>query len=81
MIFGETSNLAEQQRVCDEPTKFSNDGTLCWLNSLIHFFFLVYTDAKNSVLLNLLLAYKSSNNVEDASLFREQLTYYDNTLR
>lgn len=79
--FGETSNLAEQQRVCDEPTKFSNDGTLCWLNSLIHFFFLVYTDAKNSVLLNLLLAYKSSNNVEDASLFREQLTYYDNTLR
>ena len=79
--FGTPSTPAERRREYDEPTKFSNDGTLCWLNSLLHLFFLIYTDAKNSVLLNLLLTYKSSNNVEDASLFREQLTYYDNTLR
>ena len=79
--FETTSNSSERQGMCDIPTKFRNDGTLCWLNSLLQFFFLIYTDAKNSVLLNLFLTYKSSNNVEDASLVREQLTYYDNSLR
>ena len=78
---GAPSTSAEQQRECDKPTKFSNDGTLCWLNSLLHLFFLIYTDPKNSVLLNLLFTYKNSSNVQDASLFREQLTHYDNTLR
>ena len=74
-----TSSTLQKEK--DEPTKFSNDGTLCWLNSLIHLFFLIYTSDKGSALLHLLLKYKSSSKIEDASFFRGQLTSYDNTLR
>ena len=79
--FGTSSTLGGRQKENDKPTRFSNDGTLCWLNSLIHLFFLIYTSDKGSALLHMLLKYKRSSKIEDASFFREQLTSYDNTLR
>ena len=78
---GRPSTSGGLQHENNEPTKLRNDGTLCWLNSLIHLFFLIYTCDKGSALVNMLLDYKTSLMVEDASFFREQLTSYDNTLR
>jgi hypothetical protein len=36
---GRPSTYGGLQHENNEPTKFRNDGTLCWLNSLIHLFF------------------------------------------
>ena len=63
------------------PAKFSNDGTLCWLNSLIQLLSLIYTQKKGSFFLKMILDFKMSSKLQDASFFREMFSKYDRTLR
>ena len=63
------------------PAKFLNDGTLCWLNSLIQLLSLIYIEKKGSLFLKMILDFKMSSTVQDASFFREMFTKYDRTLR
>ena len=64
-----------------EPTKFVNYGTQCWLNSLIQLLCLIYTKDNGSSFLRMILNFKMSSAVEDASCFRKKFTAYDKTLR
>ena len=63
------------------PTKFFNDGELCWLNSLLHLLLMIYTQDKGSVMLKLLFEYKEMTGIADAQRFRHLLTICDQTLR
>ena len=63
------------------PVKFLNDGTLCWLNSFIQLLSLIYNQKKGSFFIKMILNFKLSSTVQDASFFREMFTKYDKTLR
>ena len=63
------------------PTKFFNDGELCWLNSLLHLLFMIYSKDESSVMLKLLFEYKEETGIADAQGFRHLLTISDHTLR
>ena len=75
----DSQNSAESKDI--SPAKFLNDGTLCWLNSLIQLLSLIYIEKKGSLFLKMILDFKMSSTVQDASFFREMFTKYDRKLR
>ena len=77
----DTDSQSSEERKDILPAKFSNDGTLCWLNSLIQLLSLIYTQKKGSFFLKMIFDFKKSSTVQDASFFREMFTKYDRTLR
>ena len=64
-----------------KQVKFLNDGTLCWLNSFVQLLSLIYNQKKGSFFIKMILNFKLSSTVQDASFFREMFTKYDKTLR
>ena len=77
----DTDSQSSEERKDILPAKFSNDGTLCWLNSLIQLLSLIYTQKNGSFFLKMIFDFKNSSTVQDASFFREMFTKYDRTLR